>query len=721
MKSCRRLLQMMTTAALLVSLLSGCTSYTKSYDKGTSVNVSKKSTENKKEDRTEPRKEYYFRTSDKKFEVYDGSGFEKMYIKGVNIGLGKPGSFPGECAISKEEYMRWFEKIADMGANTIRVYTVMMPGFYEALYEYNSKSDKKLYFFQGLWYDETKIAETMDAYALLDEAVSDAHALVDIIHGNAVIGERAGEAYGEYKYDVSRYAIGWILGIESEAEFVSNTNKVNKHKSKYAGKYLHTAKGASPYEAFMCNLGDKTLSYEMERYDMQRPVSWSNWPTADTLTHKNEPYQESEDSITINVENIKASDEFKAGIFASYHIYPYYPDFMMYEKKYASYKDNKGRKNTYKAYLKDLIKEHSVPVLVAEYGVPSSRGCTHKNIITGFNQGQITEKQQGEMLVSMSQDIYDTGYCGELIFAWQDEWFKRTWNTMEYSNEERRAYWGDVQTSEQNFGLLEFNSCPAGKSAVLDGDISEWTDKDVVSSSKALSISAKTDVKYLYLMVKGKKLNPEKDRIIIPVDITPKSGSYSYKNYKFNKAADFVIDMQGRKNTKVNVQNYYSRYTFSYKKYDDSIENKGAHKKDTDVFVPVYLSIGRGMTLPVDKKYIPYKKYDTGKLTYGISDTKSKKYNSLADFYYADNAVEIRIPWGMLNFRDPSHKEIEDDFNENGRLSGMKIKNIYIGAYAKNSAADMNSYTWAKWDKTEYTERLKQSYYIVKKHYMKLK
>lgn len=392
MKSCRRLLQMMTTAALLVSLLSGCTSYTKSYDKGTSVNVSKKSTENKKEDRTEPRKEYYFRTSGKKFEVYDGSGFEKMYIKGVNIGLGKPGSFPGECAISKEEYMRWFEKIADMGANTIRVYTVMMPGFYEALYEYNSKSDKKLYFFQGLWYDETKIAETMDAYALLDEAVSDAHALVDIIHGNAVIGERAGEAYGEYKYDVSRYAIGWILGIESEAEFVSNTNKVNKHKSKYAGKYLHTAKGASPYEAFMCNLGDKTLSYEMELYDMQRPVSWSNWPTADTLTHKNEPYQESEDSITINVENIKASDEFKAGIFASYHIYPYYPDFMMYEKKYASYKDNKGRKNTYKAYLKDLIKEHSVPVLVAEYGVPSSRGCTHKNIITGFNQGQITEK-----------------------------------------------------------------------------------------------------------------------------------------------------------------------------------------------------------------------------------------------------------------------------------------------------------------------------------------
>lgn len=715
MKKCRKWLCMVLTITVVASLLSGCTSDTKSCDNGSSVSVSENNLENK-----DSNIEYYFRTSGKKFEVYNGNNFEKMYIKGVNIGLGKPGAYPGEYAISKEEYINWFEKIADMGANTIRVYTIMMPCFYEALYEFNNKSDKKLYFFQGLWYDEAKIAETMDAYTIFDKAVNDAKTLVDIIHGNAVVGEKSGEAFGEYKYDVSRYAIGWILGIESEAEFVNNTNN-NKDKSDYAGKYISTVKGASPYEAFMCNLGDETLTYEMDKYNMQRPISWSNWPTADVLTHKNEPYKENDDSITINVENIKASSEYKAGVFASYHIYPYYPEFMMYEKKYASYEDDKGRKNTYKAYLEDLIKEHTVPVLVAEYGVPSSRGCTHVNIVTGFNQGKITEKQQGEMLVSMAQDIYDTGYCGELVFSWQDEWFKRTWNTMDYTNEDRRAYWGDVQTSEQNFGLLGFNSGIKGPPVLLDGDISEWTDKDEVSSSEGISISAKADAKYLYVMVKGDNLNPAKDRIIIPVDITPKSGSYSYDKYKFNKAADFVVDMQGKENTNVKVQNYYSRYTFSYKDSDDSIENRGADRKDTDVFVPVYMSLGKRLYLPEDKIYVPCRKYDTGKLTYGISDTESKDYNSLSDFFYADNAVEIRLPWGMLNFRDPSCKEIEDDFNANGSLSGIKIEEINMGVNAKNLVADMNSYTWENWDQPEYSERLKQSYYMLKEHYTKLK
>ena len=56
--------------------------------------------------------------------------------------------------------------------------------------------------------------------------------------------------------------------------------------------------------------------------------------------------------------------------------------------------------------------EHHMPVLVAEFGIPVSRGMTHANIYTGFDQGNKSETQQGEMLVSMMEDIYDTGYAG---------------------------------------------------------------------------------------------------------------------------------------------------------------------------------------------------------------------------------------------------------------------------------------------------------------------
>ena len=75
---------------------------------------------------------YYFRTQGKYLGVYNGTDFEAIYIKGVNMGLGKPGYFPGEAAITKEEYARWFKQISEMNANSIRVYTVQPPAFYEA-------------------------------------------------------------------------------------------------------------------------------------------------------------------------------------------------------------------------------------------------------------------------------------------------------------------------------------------------------------------------------------------------------------------------------------------------------------------------------------------------------------------------------------------------------------------------------------------------------------
>lgn len=75
-----------------------------------------------------------------------------------------------------------------------------------------------------------------------------------------------------------------------------------------------------------------------------------------------------------------SKEMFKTGVFASYHIYPYYPDAMNYQKEYTDYIDADGKINTYRAYLKDLIKEHTMPVVVAEFGIPSSRGKAHESI-----------------------------------------------------------------------------------------------------------------------------------------------------------------------------------------------------------------------------------------------------------------------------------------------------------------------------------------------------
>lgn len=74
----------------------------------------------------------------------DGS-YQAVFLNGVNIGSAKPGTFPGELAVTKDEYLRWFGEIAAMNVNVIRVYTIQMPDFYDALAEYNKKADRKLY------------------------------------------------------------------------------------------------------------------------------------------------------------------------------------------------------------------------------------------------------------------------------------------------------------------------------------------------------------------------------------------------------------------------------------------------------------------------------------------------------------------------------------------------------------------------------------------------
>ena len=69
--------------------------------------------------------------------------YEPFEIRGVNLGVGIPGHFATDYAIDKETYLRWFQWIQELGANTIRVYTILHDDFYNAFYEYNSAREEE--------------------------------------------------------------------------------------------------------------------------------------------------------------------------------------------------------------------------------------------------------------------------------------------------------------------------------------------------------------------------------------------------------------------------------------------------------------------------------------------------------------------------------------------------------------------------------------------------
>lgn len=662
------------------------------------------------------------RVEGKTFLVRGSAGeFQPFFVKGVDIGAAKPGTWPGEFGITEEDYLRWFGLIGEMNANTIRVYVPQMPAFYSALYTYNQSAEQPLFLLQGVYMNETLIETYGDAYCnngeLRDVFYRDLKNTIDIVHGNASVEKLPGNAGGEYPYDVSQYVIGYLPGIEFSAEFVMGTNEKNPEKTSFSGTYV-TTQDTSPFEVFLAEAQETMIAYETERYGVQRPIAITNWITTDPLSHPGEPNPTMEDAVSVNVEHILATSAYTAGFFASYHVYPYYPDLMSYEQNYVAGENP----NPYRAYLTELNACHTMPVLIAEFGIPTSRGKTHENAVTGFNQGHVEETAQGKMLVSMMNDIREVGCMGGLIFSWQDEWFKRTWNTQAQEEAERRPYWFNVESPEKTFGLLAFD--PGETDAVLvDGSAAEWGESDVLLKNGGLSLSVRSDEAYVYLLVQSETVVFGETPLYISVDTIPGQGNTACNGVSFSRAADFLIVLDGETNSAVLTDPYYDVFHYQYAVQNalvDPIENQT--RKDSGTFVPIYAAMSRTIEVPQTGEIIPFSTFDAGKLTFGVADPESSVYQSLADFYAVGGTIELRIPWMLLNVRDPGTKNIIADWNATGSVTGQTVDAFSFGVYAGTSAdtVPFAEYRWESWDLPTCHERLKKSYAIVQAYFADL-
>jgi hypothetical protein len=574
------------------------------------------------------------KTDSSYIQIQKDGKWQDFLIKGVNMGIGKPGYFPGETAITKDEYLRWFQEIGRMNANAIRVYTLHPPQFYEAFYEYNQMADKPLYLFHGTWVNEENLSQTQDAFAQVntDDAKTEIKNMIDIIHGNADLPARPGHASGQYKYDISKYVIGVIVGTEWDPSMVQNTNALHPNLSQFNGSYFHT-ENASPFEVWLAELLDYAADYETTQYKWQHTMSFTNWVTTDLLKHPAEPL-ETEDMVSVDPNHIKVSNSFHAGMFASYHIYPYYPDFLNYEPKYLNYVDADGNKNNYAGYLHDLLSAHHMPVLVAEFGVPSSRGLTHKNFL-GMSQGFHSEQEQGQIDTKLFRSIVSEGYAGGLVFTWQDEWFKRTWNTMDVDDPNRRPYWDNEQTNEQHFGLLSFEPGNKGTGITVDGESNDWDVSGVKNSYRSKSdelqeVRFTSDSGYLYFLMKYKRpvdfnkqgtyllLDTIGDQGETKVPLTPNT------SVSTDFGVDFLIKLTGPKTSRILVDSYYDSFYYQYAQILNMIpQETNANQKDNGVFNPIRLALNKTLTIPSTNTVIPFQDYETGVLRYGNANSDS--------------------------------------------------------------------------------------------------
>lgn len=659
--------------------------------------------------------------------VYESGQWRPRFWTGVNLGATTPGHFPGELSPTKDDYRRWFRQMKQMNARLVRVYTILPPDFYDALAEFNASQLEPLWLLQGIWPPDEELTGAdgngKDAFnasitAQFRAEISDA---VRAVHGDLIRPARPGHASGRYSADVSAYILGWLAGCEWHPLAVKVTNDSHPGMAPFSGTYFQATTSASPFEKWLAMMLEQVAIEEM-RYGWQHPMAFVNWPTTDPLPHPTEPNPQ-EDMVSVDPTHVTATPAWQAGYYAAYHVYPYYPDFLRYDPQYQTYRDALGNQNPYAGYLHDLRARHSgLAVVIAEFGVPSSRGLAHRGPL-GRDQGMHTEAEQGKIDAELLASIYSEGYDGGVVFSWIDEWWKATWNTTDLSiPQERRPLWFNRLTNEQCFGMIAAEPGPAGSAIVLDGNSIDWdrTRSRVDRAYPALALSVSHDEAHLYLLLRNRARAWDFLRDEVNIGFQTLSGGSRIADrapgIAFSQPIEFLLNIKGAADAHLYVSSAYDQHIYRWGYATQFVPFDSRYPDPANgLFVPWKLLLARSLVLPLTGQKVPAEEAEIGVLRMGITDPDSSDYDDLADWYAKQHVLEVRIPWMMLGFTDPSTPFAWNWPYLAGKLEPTAATGVLLEVHLSVDGKEVYAaspllYSWKRWDLPQYHERPKISY-----------
>jgi hypothetical protein len=299
------------------------------------------------------------------------------------------------------------------------------------------------------------------------------------------------------------------------------------------------------------------------------------------------------------------------------------------------------------------------------------------------------------------------------MFSWMDEWFKSTWivqyleaygTVIENVNIPTRQLWHNLVSPEQNFGLIDFEQTSVEP---------WWSYSDDGNNISVSSIKARHDNSFFYLDIQLESVPAHGDTIIIAFDTYQKdTGESVLPNGKTisNRSEFLLLTVSGQDTASYYVTEAYDMYGLSprfnlsdplVQKYK-SIVSDGADWKlmrwVTNGFSRSEFEIGK---LPSEESPV----FTNGKRTAVAWD---------------NNRIQVRIPWTMLYFYDPTQiKVIDGAVSYNGGYSFEIISRISDGIavsiyYDSSVTNTLTRYTWPTWLVVpSTTERAKKSLEII--------
>lgn len=714
------------------------------------------------------------------------SGWEKFYVLGANLGPAAPGYFPGAPPFQGSYYTQWLSYAEQANANVIRAYTLLPPAFYRA-YRHHVQGGGKIRLYQQIWVGDPPGKDLYDAQ-FVEETRREIRYVVDAMHGRGDIPPKYARGSGVYENNIAEHVAALMLGRELEASVALRTDLLNPGKNKFEGKYV-TVSGGTPTEVWFAEMLDYLVGYQTDTYNWQQPVAIVNWPPLDPLRHPTEaslaeevrirvrrgealaPPKELEDdndTTSIDESKFRATSAYQAGLFASYHVYPYYPDFLILDPQYLNARDQEGPNPMY-GYLRKLREKIPHPLVVSEYGIPNSIGISHFHPY-GWHHGGHSEQAQAELLTRFTRSIRESGCAGGVVFALIDEWYKHNWLTVDFEQPlDRTPLWINELDPEKRYGLVGFRTTNwklfGGDAAAWSGQrrIYEGASAPLEGGPTVESVQIANDEAFLYLRLNLNCLDcrgpgrrpdgkPDFDQaaFAVAINTTPNLGGIQqmpFGNLSLSNGATFLLYLRDPGYARLLVADNYNPYKIMGKGVGAETElgyRRGLRitRDDRGSFDEFIVETNR-QRYGRDGTVYRGQRYSRSILRHGSGNPAAPDYDSLSEWHadVGQRAITVRLPWGKLLVTDPSSSQVFHGIEESLQVKFAPTPGLDLAVFTlrpRGSSNDLGSMTVAasmpaakdgkienpqrfvlrKWDKVTPEPYLKRAYYAIQKEFL---
>ena len=259
---------------------------------------------------------------------------------------------------------------------------------------------------------------------------------------------------------------------------------------------------------------------------------------------------------------------------------------------------------------------------------------------------------------------------------------------------------------EQNFGLIALRPGADGTRIVLDGADAEWAAPDAVAPKtqafalgdgsdgqrKLRDLSVTHDAGWLHIRVRfdlaaGTKLDWTKVDLLLALDtVDPARGDSRLDpegRVEVGRRVEFVLRIDDGKTAQLLVDKPYDLFGL-WHGFREPWQLYRSASNDAGLFNPVR-TITNAPAEAVDPKtgklvqLATQLVQQTGTLRIGSEQEDS---NAMVAFDAATGVVEVRLPWNLLHFTDPSALQVVDDDGSLGpkRATSKTTKGVAVAA-----------------------------------------